>query len=49
MVANITTAFRKRVEALPWIAAATKAEAQENSTLFMWALISGTLAEVLRV
>src|SRR5579864_5481452 len=32
MVANITAAFRKRVEALPWMAAATKAEAQEKLT-----------------
>jgi len=37
MVANITTAFRKRVEALPWMAAATKLKPRKNSTLFMWA------------
>ena len=30
MVANITAAFRKRVEALPWMAPATKAEALEK-------------------
>jgi len=30
MVANITAAFRKRVEALPWMASATKAEALEK-------------------
>lgn len=36
MVANITAAFRKRVEALPWMAAATKAEALEKlSTLYV--------------
>jgi endothelin-converting enzyme/putative endopeptidase len=36
MVANITAAFRKRIEALPWMAAATKAEAQAKlSTLYV--------------
>ncbi len=36
MVANITAAFRKRVEALPWMAAATKAEALEKlNTLYV--------------
>jgi endothelin-converting enzyme/putative endopeptidase len=36
MVANITAAFRKRVEALPWMAPATKAEAQKKlSTLYV--------------
>jgi putative endopeptidase len=36
MVANITAAFRKRVEALPWMAPATKAEALEKlKTLYV--------------
>jgi endothelin-converting enzyme/putative endopeptidase len=36
MVANITAAFRKRVEALPWMAPATKAEALEKlNTLYV--------------
>ena len=36
MVANITAAFRKRVEALPWMAPATKAEALKKlSTLYV--------------
>jgi putative endopeptidase len=36
MVANITEAFRKRIEALPWMAPATKAEALEKlSTLYV--------------
>ncbi|HEY4676466.1 MAG TPA: M13 family metallopeptidase [Candidatus Angelobacter sp.] len=36
MVANITAAFRKRVEALDWMAPATKAEAQAKlSTLYV--------------
>lgn len=36
MVANITAAFRKRIEALPWMAAATKTEALEKlSTLYV--------------
>jgi putative endopeptidase len=32
MVANIVAAFRKRIEALPWMAASTKAEAQAKLT-----------------
>jgi putative endopeptidase len=36
MVANIIAAFRKRIEALPWMAPATKAEAQAKlSTLYV--------------
>ncbi|HEY1939581.1 MAG TPA: M13 family metallopeptidase [Candidatus Angelobacter sp.] len=36
MVANITAAFRKRIEALPWMAPATKAEAVEKlNTLYV--------------
>jgi putative endopeptidase len=36
MVANITAAFRKRIEALPWMASATKAEALEKlNTLYV--------------
>ena len=36
MVANIIAAFRKRIDALPWMNAATKAEAQEKlSTLYV--------------
>jgi len=36
MVANITAAFRQRIEALPWMAASTKAEAQAKlSTLYV--------------
>ncbi|MFZ0286539.1 MAG: M13 family metallopeptidase [Terriglobales bacterium] len=32
LVANLIAAFRKRIEALPWMAPATKAEAQEKLT-----------------
>ena len=36
MVANIIAAFRKRIEALPWMAASTKAEAQAKlSSLYV--------------
>ena len=36
MVANIVVAFRKRIEALPWMAASTKAEAQAKlNTLYV--------------
>ncbi len=36
MVANIIAAFRKRIEALPWMAASTKAEAQAKlNTLYV--------------
>jgi endothelin-converting enzyme/putative endopeptidase len=36
MVANITAAFRKRIEALPWMAPATKTEAQAKlSSLYV--------------
>src|SRR5271167_1667674 len=36
MVANIITAFRRRIEALPWMAASTKAEAQAKlNTLYV--------------
>jgi len=36
MVANITAAFRQRIEALPWMAASTKAEAQAKlNTLYV--------------
>jgi putative endopeptidase len=36
MVANITAAFRKRIEGLPWMAPATKAEAQAKlNTLYV--------------
>ncbi|HEX3156378.1 MAG TPA: M13 family metallopeptidase N-terminal domain-containing protein, partial [Candidatus Angelobacter sp.] len=36
MVANITAAFRKRIEALPWMAPATKTEALEKlNTLYV--------------
>ena len=36
MVANIITAFRQRIEALPWMAASTKAEAQAKlNTLYV--------------
>jgi putative endopeptidase len=36
MVANIVAAFRKRIDALPWMAASTKAEAQQKlNTLYV--------------
>ena len=43
MVANIIAAFRKRVEALPWMDASTKAEAQAKlSTLYVGIGYTGT-------
>jgi len=40
MVSNIIAAFRKRIEALSWMAASTKAEAQAKlNTLYVgWAI-----------
>ena len=48
MVANIIAAFRKRIEALSWMAASTKAEAQAKlNTLYVGSRLPGDLDRLL--